>query len=256
VQQKELAAEKEKLNILEEQTDAVRTSRAWSWKRRAADSKFCKRIAQGIHTAVESQVTKLEEKLSILGRQKELLSIRSPIDGIVATSYLQNRIGDFLDKGDMFCEIVSEGTVIVEMPIPEKEIGDIRIGHPITLKVRGYPKRWYEARVKSIAPVAAPTSAGRTVIVRGELENPDGSLKAGMTGVGRFSAGADRFLRLPPAGPIDGSVRNSGNIFPETRSRHAPWGLPIPKQGKTGFKPQNKKIKKSRFLLTWTVPDC
>ena len=190
VQQKELAAEKEKLNILEEQTERSQDIKSMELEEARSGLKILQAGSRKESIrAVESQVTKLEEKLSILGRQKELLSIRSPIDGIVATSYLQNRIGDFLDKGDMFCEIVSEGTVIVEMPIPEKEIGDIRIGHPITLKVRGYPKRWYEARVKSIAPVAAPTSAGRTVIVRGELENPDGSLKAGMTGVGKILCG-------------------------------------------------------------------
>jgi len=54
-------------------------------------------------------------------------------------------IGDFLDKGDAFCEIVSEGTVVVEMPVPEKEIGDVSLGFPITIKVRGYPKRWYRS---------------------------------------------------------------------------------------------------------------
>ena len=139
--------------------------------------------------AAESQVNKLKEKLNILEQQKELLKIRSPIDGTVATPYLQNRIGDFLDKGDMFCEIVSDGTVIIEMPVPEKEIGDIKVGFPITIKVRGYPNRWYEARVRNIAPVAAVNGMERTVMVQGELGNSDGSLKAGMTGVGKILCG-------------------------------------------------------------------
>ena len=115
--------------------------------------------------------------------------IRSPIDGIVATPHLQDRIGDFLDKGSIFCEIVSEGTVLVEIPVPEKEIGDVRTGHPITLKVRGYPKRWYQAHVKSIAPTAVASGSERTVMVQGELKNPDGSLKAGMTGAGKILCG-------------------------------------------------------------------
>ncbi len=122
-------------------------------------------------------------------RQLELLNIRSPIEGIIATSYLHNRIGDFLEKGDLFCEIVSEGTVIVEMPVPEKEIGDVELGLPITIKVRGYPKRWYEARVRNIAPVAAASGLEKTVMVQGELKNTDGSLKAGMTGVGKILCG-------------------------------------------------------------------
>jgi hypothetical protein len=119
----------------------------------------------------------------------ELLKIRSSIDGTITTAYLHNRIGDFLDKGNVFCEIVSTTTMIIEMPVPEKEIGDIRLGLPITLKVRGYPRKWYEAHVRSIAPVAASSGTEKTVIVQGELPNADGSLRAGMTGVGKILCG-------------------------------------------------------------------
>ena len=138
---------------------------------------------------INQSIKKLEEKLAILGRQKDLLSIRSPIDGIVATPYLSNRGGDFLDKGDEFCEIVSDETVIIEMPVPEKEIGEVKPDYPITIKVRGYPKLWYEAKVINIAPVASGNGTEKTVMVQGELDNPDGSLRAGMTGVGKILCG-------------------------------------------------------------------
>jgi putative peptide zinc metalloprotease protein len=190
VQQKELSEAKGQLSILEEQTQ-----RNEDIKRKElaqADSELKILLAgsrkESIRAAA-SQVKKLEEKLSILEQQKELLKIRSPIDGIVATPYLQNRTGDFLDKGDVFCEIVNDGTVIIEMPVPEKEIGDVKVDFPITIKVRGYPDRWYEARVRNIAPVAAVSGLERTVMVQGELNNPDGSLKAGMTGVGKILCG-------------------------------------------------------------------
>ena len=105
-------------------------------------------------------------------------------------------IGDYLDKGDVFCEIVSEGTVTIEMPIPEKEIGDVRLGLPITMKVRGFPHKWFEAKVQSIAPVTDANGSGRIVIVRGELENSDGSLKSGMTGVGKILCGKHMIVQI------------------------------------------------------------
>jgi len=190
VQQKELSEARGQLKVLEEQTDRNQDIKR---KELAQANSELKILQAGSRKesirGVESLVRKLEEKLSILEREIELLKIRSPIEGVVATSYLRNRIGDFLDKGDVFCEIVSEGMVIVEMPVPEKEIGDVRIGFPITIKVRGYPRRWYEAHVSSIAPVAATNGSERIVIVQGQLENPDGSLKAGMTGVGKIQCG-------------------------------------------------------------------
>ncbi len=190
VRKKELSEAKGQLKILEEQTD--RNSDIKQKELAQAESELTILRAgsrkESIR-AVESQVKKLEERLSIFERQLDLLNIRSPIEGVIATSYLPNRIGDFLEKGDMFCEIVSEGTVIVEMPVPEKEIGDVTLGLPITIKVRGYPKRWYEARVRNIAPVAANSGLEKTVMVQGELKNTDGSLKAGMTGVGKILCG-------------------------------------------------------------------
>jgi putative peptide zinc metalloprotease protein len=190
VQQKELSEAKGRLSVLDEQTDRNRVIKHKELQQAESELKI---LLAGTRKesiqAVESQVNKLEEKLNILGQQKEHLKIRSPINGVVATSHLHNRIGDFLDMGDMFCEVVSEGMVIVEMPVPEKEIGDVQLGHPITIKVRGYPRRWYEARVKDIAPTAAASGLERTVLVQGQLENPDGSLKAGMTGVGKILCG-------------------------------------------------------------------
>jgi multidrug resistance efflux pump len=190
VQQKELSEANGRLSVLEEQIDRNRDIKNKEIKHAQSELKILMAGSRKEAVrAMESHVAKLEEKLRILTRQIEFLKIRSPIDGTVATSYLQNRIGDFLDKGSLFCEIVSNGMMVIEMPIPEKEIGDVRVGFPITLKVRGYPKRWYEARVRSIAPVAAANGTQRTVVVQGELPNPDGSLKAGMTGVGKILCG-------------------------------------------------------------------
>lgn len=190
VQQKELAEARGQLSILEEQTDRNRDIKRKELAQ--AESQLNILLAGARKESVrasESQVSKLEEKLGILEQQREKLKVRSPIEGIVATAHLQNRIGDYLEKGDPFCDIVSEGSMLIEMPVPEKEIGEVSVGMPISLKVRGYPGRWYEAHVKSIAPVAATTGTDRTVLVHGELTNTDGTLKSGMTGVGKILCG-------------------------------------------------------------------
>lgn len=139
--------------------------------------------------AVEAEVLKLEEKLKILEQQVGQLSIRSPMGGVVATSYLKNRIGEYLREGNVFCEIVSAGSVIVDMPVPEKEIADVKPGFPIVLKVRGYPRLTFQAQVKSISPVAVEEGLEKKVVVQGELANIDGTLKTGMTGVGKILCG-------------------------------------------------------------------
>ncbi len=190
VQQKELLEARGQLSVLAERTD--REVQVRQKELEQAESELSILLAgsrkESIR-AVEAEVQKLQEKLSILSRQLEQLRIRSPLDGIIATPYLNNRIGEYLQKGDTFCEIVSSGMVIVDLPVPEKEIADVRIGYPITLKVRGYPHRTFEARVRSISPVAVEKDAERKVVVQGELDNSDGTLKAGMSGVGKILCG-------------------------------------------------------------------
>ena len=57
------------------------------------------------------------------------------------------------------------------------------------MKVRGYPKLSFEAQVRSISAVALEQGDERMVTVRGSLENREGLLKPGMTGVGKILCG-------------------------------------------------------------------
>jgi putative peptide zinc metalloprotease protein len=197
VQEQEFQKALRQLNVFEEQKKRIRDIK----KKELAQAESSLRLLQaGPRTEsvqeAESQVKKLEENLKILEKKLEYLEIRSPIGGIVETSHLRDRIGAFLEKSDIFCKIVSEGTVRIEMPIPEKEIDDIKEGFPITMKVRGYPRKWFEAHVQSIAPVTAAKGSERTVVVYGELENRDGSLKSGMTGVGKILCGKRLIIEI------------------------------------------------------------
>ncbi len=197
VQQKELSEAKGQLKVLDERTARVRQVKI---KELAQAESELRILLAGTRReaieAMESEVRKLQEKENNLAQQMECLKIRSPIEGVVATPYLKNRLGQYLNKGSPFCDIVSEGVVIVDMPVPEKEIADIQAGLPITLKVRGYPSRTFEARVMTIAPVAVQMGEERMVVVQGELENTDGSLKAGMTGVGKVLCGKRLIAQL------------------------------------------------------------
>jgi multidrug resistance efflux pump len=197
VQQKELSEAKGQLKVLEERTD--RTKQVKIKELAQAESELRILLAGTRKEAIEAMeagVKKLEDKKNNLAQQLECLKIRSPIEGVVATPYLKNRLGQYLNKGDSFCDIVSEGVVIIDMPVPEKEIADVQAGLPITLKVRGYPSRAFQAKVMTIAPIAVEMGTERMVVVQGELENSDGSLKSGMTGVGKILCGKRMILQL------------------------------------------------------------
>jgi HlyD family secretion protein len=190
VKQKELAEARGSLKVLEERTNREKQIKAKELQQAQSELNI---LLAGSRKesiqAVEAQVAKLEEKLVILDQQLEQLKIRSTIGGLITTPYLKNKIGKYIEKGSPFCEIVDVSLVRVDMPIPEKEIEDVTPGYPIVLRVNAFPKLSFIAEVKTISPIAVQGSQQRTVVVKGVLENRDGSLKAGMTGVGKILCG-------------------------------------------------------------------
>jgi putative peptide zinc metalloprotease protein len=197
VLQRELSEAKGQLKVLDERTD--RTKEVKLRELAQAESELRILLAGTRKETIEATaaaVNRLAEKKGNLEQQLECLKIRSPIEGVIATPHLKNRVGQYLNKGDSFCDVVSEGVVIVDMPVPEKEIADVRGGLPITLKVRGYPSRTFQATVMAIAPVAVESGQERMVMVQGELKNSDGILKAGMTGVGKIRCGKRMIAEL------------------------------------------------------------
>jgi putative peptide zinc metalloprotease protein len=197
VAKQQLSEDRKNLESLDEQTENTRKVRKSELDLAKSTLKLLQAGSrpEDIREA-ESRVEKLEESLRNIEQQLEYLEIRSTIEGIVETPHLPDLQGVYQEKGDLFCEIVSEGAVRVEMPVPEKERGDIEVGFPITMKVRRYPQRTFEARVKSISPVAVDNGTVRTFTVYGELENLDGSLQSNMTGVGKILCGKRLIINL------------------------------------------------------------
>ncbi|MBM3792010.1 MAG: HlyD family efflux transporter periplasmic adaptor subunit, partial [Acidobacteria bacterium] len=190
VRLKELAEAQGELRVLAERIDRVSQVK----KRELEQARSELTILQAgtrkeAIRGMEAEVGKLEENLQILRQQLGHLVVRSPIDGVIATPYMKNKIGEYIRRGDPLCRIVDVGRVRVDLPVPEKEIADVQADFPIILKVRGYPSRSFEARVKSISPVAVEGSPVREIVVQGEIENSEGILRPGMTGVGKILCG-------------------------------------------------------------------
>ena len=94
-----------------------------------------------------------------------------------------------MEEGDVVCEIVNDEQVVIEMPVPEKEIDAIEIGYPVKFKVRGYPHRSFHAEVAGIAPIAAEGEKTSTILIRAGMDNEDRTLKPGMTGIAKIYCG-------------------------------------------------------------------
>jgi multidrug efflux pump subunit AcrA (membrane-fusion protein) len=110
----------------------------------------------------------------------------------VITSSPAEKVGQYVDKGELIVEVHDLSTVCVEIDVSEKGIGDVNIAQPVHMKARAFPDRSFWGRVTRIAPAAEQPSKPleeRVVRVTMEIDNDDGLLKTGMTGFAKISCG-------------------------------------------------------------------
>jgi putative peptide zinc metalloprotease protein len=146
--------------------------------------------------------SRLQQELAVAQKEVEALEIRAPFAGVITTSEVEQKVGEYLSAGDEFCRVVDRSTMRARVLVRDWELEDVRPGTPAKVKVLPFPYRTYSGHVDQILPAAAedrpvtqPHKLERmgqaltnyfAVVV--EFPNPDGSLREGMTGTARISA--------------------------------------------------------------------
>jgi putative peptide zinc metalloprotease protein len=148
--------------------------------------------------ATAAELNRLNSHQAYVQQQLDLLTVHTPVDGIVTTHLVREKVGQAVKKGDLIAEVHEMRRLTIEINVPEKEIADIRVGQPIMLKARAYPLQKFEAKVTAISPAAIEPEprAERMVRVRTEIENPGLLLKPEMSGRAKIYCGERRLIDI------------------------------------------------------------
>ncbi|MFN6560490.1 MAG: efflux RND transporter periplasmic adaptor subunit [Nostoc sp. ChiSLP01] len=121
-----------------------------------------------------------ETRLSQLGNRanaKGLITVTAPISGKVVDREVT--IGQsFEDVGGKLMTIVDDSRVFATANIYEKDLGKVRTGQPLRMKVASVPNQTFKGRITRIGLVVAGET--RVVPVQAEINNARGQLKPGM----------------------------------------------------------------------------
>lgn len=129
-----------------------------------------------------SEVARARERL-------ERTRLRSPIDGVVATPYVENFVGRKLDVGDAFAQVVDTSHASIDVAVDQDDLPLVRAGDPTSIKLESFPLRKFRGRVMVVSPVSMPESEQRVFFARVEVPNPEGIIRAGMQGQGKVFVG-------------------------------------------------------------------
>jgi RND family efflux transporter MFP subunit len=108
--------------------------------------------------------------------------IRAPITGVIITPKIEEKRGQFIRRGEVFCETADINPVIIEAAVPEDDIGLVSPNQEVWLKPNAFPSQKFVGRVTQISPQGTTEQGARVFIVRAEIENPEQMLRTGMVG--------------------------------------------------------------------------
>lgn len=119
--------------------------------------------------------------------------LRAPIAGIVVTRKVEERAGTMLKPGEAFCEIVEGDRMAAEMSVPEADLGLVRTGRGVALKLNAFPTSTFAGTVERIGEETRAEAGEQYFLVRAVFDNSGGGARDGMVGRARISAGGGWF---------------------------------------------------------------
>jgi len=147
--------------------------------------------------AMRALITTLEDRRDLLQRKRAQFELVTTRPGTVFGEELPRTVGQYFQKGAEICRVADTRQLLVRLQVPEREIGDVRLGHPIRLKVRAYPDRVFRGTVSKIGGESELDQHNQaTYRVELMIENADGLLRPGMTAFARIDFGRQAVGRI------------------------------------------------------------
>lgn len=109
-------------------------------------------------------------------RQFQDTRIFAPFSGVAGARMVSP--GQVISKDTVFTSLVDANVIKAEFNVPERFLGQIKVGQTIELTVAAYPKEKFRGDVYFVSPRL--DEGTRTALVKAQVNNAEGKLKPGM----------------------------------------------------------------------------
>ena len=142
-----------------------------------------------------------EANLRLMIEQKK---IRAPFSGRLGIREVD--VGQYVEPGDRIVRLESFEQILVEFPIPQRYLGSLTVGQPITLSNDAWPDEVFAGEVTAIDPQVSRDT--RALRVQGVVENSAERLLPGM------------YVRVE----VELPMRDSVVTVPQAAITYSPYG--------------------------------
>jgi len=194
----ELQAREEDAGIIEARARVDQAQRQYDRYRTLADRGIAPRVtAEEAETALASARASLSAAQARRGDRV----IRAPFAGVLGLSSVT--AGTFISPGSVITTLDDIDVVRVDFPIPDRYLGVLRRGAPISARVDAYDAETFSGRIALID--TRVNEQTRSVTARAEIPNPGARIRPGMA----VRVAIEQGVRTAPAVP-EGAVQYEG----------------------------------------------
>jgi cobalt-zinc-cadmium efflux system membrane fusion protein len=173
-------------------------------------------VAQNDLRSAETALDSARSKLRIIGKSEEEIAALQQTGTVTRTSTIVAPIsgtviarkvgpGQYVrtDAPDPLFLIADLSSMWLKAYVPENDAPAIRVGQDVDVRVMAVPEGVFKARVVAVG--ASSDQITHRVMVRSEVPNPDGVLKADMFASFRIATGASV---ASPSVPVESVIRH------------------------------------------------
>jgi multidrug efflux pump subunit AcrA (membrane-fusion protein) len=110
-------------------------------------------------------------------------TLRSPLDGVVMSEDITNKIGAKEQQATVLFEVAPPGSLRADLEVNERDIAEIKgPGQKGYLATSTFPGRYFDFRIERIIPKATPKEGDNSFTVYATIDNPASWMRPGLTG--------------------------------------------------------------------------
>ena len=128
------------------------------------------------------EMARMNAKATVLRQRSEQLEIRSPVDGVVISGDLRKAEGAPLTTGQTLFEIAPLEEMVLEIGIPEDDIGHVALGQTVESVLNALPDRSWTGKIERIHPRSELVDQDYVFVAEVRFLNELGLLRPGMKG--------------------------------------------------------------------------
>ncbi|MFN4032259.1 MAG: efflux RND transporter periplasmic adaptor subunit, partial [Fimbriimonadales bacterium] len=149
------------------------------------------RLREADIAAAKAQRARADAQLANAKVQLDSTTITAPLSGVVIARFVEQGTivppgASLFSQGNTLLQIADTSRMYVEVSVDEADIGSVRIGQPVDIRVDAFRRERFKGKVSRIDPQAVLEQNVTVIKVRVEIEKPDSRLKPGMNATCEF----------------------------------------------------------------------